>query len=81
LLAAGKDFQSDDFKNLVNLKLAELRAPPLSGQSRSFGLTVDRRKQLDGQIRRELQAVVRVDEEPFDLDATLERFNQLWWGD
>jgi hypothetical protein len=79
LLAAGKDFQSEDFKSLVDQKLAELNAPPLSAQPKSFGLTANRRMQLDGQTLRELQAVVQVDEDPFDLDAMLERFNHLWW--
>jgi len=79
LLQAGKDFETEAFKLLVDQKLAESTAPPLSEQTESFGLTRTRRGALDRQLRSELRAVVRADAPPFDLDAMLRRFNDLGW--
>lgn len=78
LLRVGKDFTSETFRELVDQKLAELRAPLLSDRPRAFGMTAARRRQLDAQARKGLQAVVRAAEEPFDLDALLARFDGLW---
>jgi predicted nucleotidyltransferase component of viral defense system len=77
LLLAGKDFTSDAFRELVDQKLAELRALPLSDQPISFGMTSARRRELEAQTRKGLQAVVRTADEPFDLDAMLARFHHL----
>lgn len=64
---------------LVDAKLAELDAPPLREQPASFGAAAGpRRRSLEASIARELQAVLRIDEPPLDLDATFERFNGLW---
>jgi hypothetical protein len=63
---------------LVDQKLAEVAAPPLSEQSAAFGLTPERRRTLDAVGRRELQAVVRLTEDVFDLDAMLADFDALW---
>jgi hypothetical protein len=78
LLAAGNDFTSDLFRALVDQKLSELRAPLLSDQSDSFGMTSAQHEQLKTQTRKGLQAVVRADAEPFDLDAMLARFKETW---
>ena len=78
LLKAGKDFESAAFREIVDSKLAELRAPPLSHQPASFGLTAARRRALEVQRRKGLLAIVRVADEPFDLDAMLAQFNALW---
>lgn len=81
LLRAGKDFDSEAFRNLVDQKLAELRSPPLRDQLASFGMTAARRKQLDAQGRKGLRAVVRAADESFDLDAVLAHFDALWGKD
>ena len=78
LLAAGLDLTSEYFVDLVDRKLAESRARPLSDQPRSFGLTEAQRRQLDVQARTELPAVIRVSADPFDLEATFARFDALW---
>ena len=78
LLRAGKDFESETFRGLVDQKLAELRAPRLSDQPASVGITTARRRQLAAQTRKGLQAVVRAGEEPFDLDAMLAKFDEMW---
>ncbi len=71
------DFQSGEFIALVDRKLAELGAPPLSQQSASFGLDAERRNRLETQLG-ELQVVLRAGEDPFDIDAMLTRFDALW---
>jgi predicted nucleotidyltransferase component of viral defense system len=78
LLAAGNDFTSEPFRALVDEKLAELQAPLLSDQPDSFGMTSAQQRQLKTQTRKGLQAVVRADAEPFDLDAMLAKFNEAW---
>lgn len=78
LLLAGKDFTSEGFRALVDQKLAELRAPPLADQPGAFGMTPARRRELDGQTAKGLQAVVHVADEPFDLDVVLARFDEVW---
>ncbi len=78
LQAAGKDFTSEPFRTLVDEKLSELRAPPLADQPDSFGMTSTQLRQMNTQTRKGLQAVVRADAEPFDLDATLAAFNEIW---
>ncbi|HEY2516589.1 MAG TPA: nucleotidyl transferase AbiEii/AbiGii toxin family protein [Polyangiaceae bacterium] len=79
LARAGADLSSTDFVRLVDAKLAELGAPPLRGQARSFRAgTGPRRKALETSVVRELQAVLRVDEPPLDLENIFERFNRLW---
>ena len=79
LARAGADLSSRRFVRLVDAKLAELDAPPLREQPASFGASAGpRRRALEAAITRELQAVLRIDEPPLDLDATFERFNGLW---
>jgi predicted nucleotidyltransferase component of viral defense system len=79
LAQAGADLSSPQFIQLVDAKLAELDAPPLREQPASFGAAAGpRRRTLEASITRELQAVLRIDEPPLDLDATYERFNGLW---
>jgi hypothetical protein len=78
LALAGCDFQSAAFLSLVDRKLAEMKAPPVAQQLPSFGLTEQRRKNLEANRRKGLQAVVRATEESFDLDAMLARFDSLW---
>jgi predicted nucleotidyltransferase component of viral defense system len=79
LARAGADLNSRRFIKLVDAKLAELDAPPLREQPASFGAAAGpRRRALQASIARELQAVLRIDEPPLDLDATFRRFNGLW---
>jgi predicted nucleotidyltransferase component of viral defense system len=78
LALAGKDFQSRSFVKLTDAKLVELGAPSLNEQGPSFGMTDARRKQLNASLKKELPAVLRTNAPPFDLDATLRRFNTLW---
>ncbi len=79
LARAGADLSSPGFIRLVGAKLAELGAPPLHEQARSFGAgTGPGRKALEASAVRELSAVVRVDEPPIDLEKIFERFNRLW---
>lgn len=79
LARAGADLSSPEFVRLVDAKLAELDAPPLREQARSFGAgTGPRRKALEASVVRELPAVVRIDEPPLDLEKVFERFNRLW---
>jgi hypothetical protein len=76
---AGADLSSRRFIRLVDAKLAEIDAPPLREQPASFGAAAGpRRRALEASVARELQAVLRIDEPPFDLEATFERFNALW---
>jgi predicted nucleotidyltransferase component of viral defense system len=78
LLDLGVDLSSASFKSLVDLKLAELHAPPLAAQARSFGLVGARRRELEAGVRSELAAVLRADAPSFDLDAMSSRFDKLW---
>ncbi len=79
LAQSGADMSSREFIALVDAKLAELGAGPLREQARSFGAADGpRRKTLDASLTRELQAVLRIDEPTFDLEATFARFNRLW---
>jgi len=79
LARAGADLSSQEFVRLVDAKLAELGAPPLREQARSFGAgTGPRRKAVDASLVRELQAVLRIDEQLPDLEKIFERFNRLW---
>ena len=74
----GADLSSPSFIELVNAKLAELGAPPMAEQAKSFGLTAKRRRQVEAGLTRDLPAVLRADAPEFDLDAMLARFNRLW---
>lgn len=78
LLAAGNDFTSEPFRALVDRKLAEEGAAPLADRSTAFGLTPSRRRELDAQLIRGLQAVVRVGDQPFNLDTMLAKFDEIW---
>lgn len=78
LLDAGADLSSAQFVELVDAKLAELKAPPLARQGRSFALDANRRRALVAGLARDLPAVLRTGAPPFDLDAMLARFDRLW---
>jgi predicted nucleotidyltransferase component of viral defense system len=79
LARAGADLGSRRFIQLVDAKLAEMGAPPLRQQPASFGAAAGpRRRALEAAISSELQAVLRIDEPPLDLDAMFERFNGIW---
>jgi predicted nucleotidyltransferase component of viral defense system len=78
LLDAGKDFQSDEFRTLVDLKLSEVSLEPLSDQPASFGLTPESIDWLLQQTRKGLSGLLRADENAFDLQRTLDGFNYLW---
>lgn len=78
LLDAGVDLASPAFLELVDRKLAELGAPPVSQQARSFGLTPIRRAKLQESLARDLPSVLRRDAPPFDLESVLRKFDMLW---
>jgi hypothetical protein len=78
LRESGADLSSSSFIGLVNVKLAELRALPMAKQSKSFGLTEKRRRQVEAGLTRDLPAVLRMDAPEFDLDGMLARFDRLW---
>ena len=72
------DLASEEFIQLVDAKLAELGAPPMAKQTKSFGLTEKRRRKIEAGLARDLPAVLRTDAPEFDLDAMLARFDRLW---
>lgn len=78
LLAGGADLSSRPFVKLVDAKLAELGAPPLGDQGRSFALDAKRRRQLEQGLVRDLPAVLRLEAPAFHLDEMLARFDRLW---
>ncbi len=78
LLAAGADFKSKRFIDLVDAKLAELGERPLADQGASFGVDAGRRRKLDQGAARDLPAVLRAGAPAFDLDEVLARFDRLW---
>lgn len=78
LRESGADLSSSSFIGLVDEKLAELRALPMAKQSKSFGLTKKRRRQVEAGLTRDLPAVLRMDAPEFDLDGMLARFDRLW---
>src|SRR5439155_24973603 len=57
LETAGVDLSSPAFIELVDAKLAELRAAPLARQGRSFGLDRNRRRALEAGLVRDLPGV------------------------
>jgi predicted nucleotidyltransferase component of viral defense system len=75
---SGADLSSASFIDLVDAKLAELGAPPMAKQERSFGLSGERRRQVEAGLKVDLPAVLRADAPQFDLDRMLARFNRLW---
>jgi predicted nucleotidyltransferase component of viral defense system len=78
LRESGADLSSSSFIVLVDVKLAELCALPMAKQSKSFGLTEKRRRQVEAGLARDLPAVLRTDAPEFDLAGMLARFDGLW---
>ncbi len=78
LAKASKDFTSKSFERLVDLKLAELKAPPLGAVSAPFALTQDRRERLELSLKKDLPGVLRTNAAQFDLQAMLTRFGRIW---
>ncbi len=74
----GADLSSPAFIELVDAKLAELGEPPMAKQTKSFGLTEKRRRQVEAGLARDLPAVLRTDAPEFDLAAMLAQFDRLW---
>jgi predicted nucleotidyltransferase component of viral defense system len=77
LAKAGADLMSEDFRCVVDAKLAELGAAPLEEQPRAFGLSAVRRAVLDAN-RRSLIGVVRIGEPEFGLQEVLDYYDRLW---
>jgi predicted nucleotidyltransferase component of viral defense system len=75
---SGADLSSSSFIDLVDAKLAELGAPPMAKQERFFGLSGERRRQVEAGLKGDLTAVLRADAPRFDLDRMLARFDRLW---
>jgi hypothetical protein len=73
----GADMRSASFIELVDAKLAELNAPPLSRQPHSFGMTGERRLRLEAG-RRSLEGLVRLNEPVLDIDAVLRHYDEAW---
>ena len=69
---------SDDFRNLVDVKLAELGRKPLAEQPPQFGLTRRQKEQLHRDIPRLLQPMLSSSAPPYDLDQTLRHYDELW---
>jgi predicted nucleotidyltransferase component of viral defense system len=78
LLDAGFDFASPGFRKLVDAKLKELNAAPLSHQPQLFRLDERRMKRLRMSLKTELPAVLRSNAPAFELDDMLARFAALW---
>jgi hypothetical protein len=78
LADAGADMSSDGFVALTDQKLAEESARPLAEQPSGVALTAAKRRHLDTAGRRQLAAVVRVDEPAFDLGGTIAYYDALW---
>lgn len=77
LAASGTDMTSGRFTELVDKKLIEVGAMPLSQQPPSFGLTESQIKALEASLPR-LMSVLRAGSSPFDVRSTLSRYNYLW---
>lgn len=75
---AGKDFTSPELVALIDAKLAEVGADPIARQAPAFGMTETDRKSLGRAAHAELPSVLRVDDPPFDFEAMLRRFDELW---
>jgi predicted nucleotidyltransferase component of viral defense system len=75
---AGKDLASPDFVAVIDDKLAERGAAPIARQPAAFGMTESDRKALGRAAHAELPSVLRIDDAPFDFEATLRRFDELW---
>ena len=78
LHAGSVDVSSPAFIKLVDAKLAELRAPPLARQGKSFALDKARRRAVEAGLARDLPAVLREGAPAFHLDKMLARFDRLW---
>lgn len=78
LRRSGLDFRSPSFTALVDEKLRELHAEPMSAQARSFGLDPSRRRKLEVSQRTELEPVLRQGAPRFDLSEMLETFDRMW---
>ena len=78
LRESGADLSSKKFVSLVDKKLAELQAPALRQQAKSFGLVGQRRVAVEAGLRRELASVLRFGAPAFDLDAMVAAFDKLW---
>lgn len=78
LNAAGYDFDSAEFVALANEKLAELKHAPLEQHERPFDLTSERRSAVEASLKKDLPAVVRLGEPPFDLEALINAFAGRW---
>lgn len=81
LANAGVDFGSPAFKALVDAKLAEAGAAPLSEQPGRFGLSARQESALEAAVPRRLAPMLRRTDPPFDLGAVLRFFDALWAKD
>ena len=78
LVKTKADLSSGEFRALLDAKLAELQQPPLSDHSTLFLMTDKRRVEIEASLRKDLPAVVRLDEPHFDLDEVLQLFERRW---
>lgn len=72
------DMNSEDFRALVDSKLAEVGYGPLAGQRPQFGLTSHQKEQLRRDIPRLLMPVLRSTDPHYDLDRTISFYDELW---
>jgi predicted nucleotidyltransferase component of viral defense system len=75
---AGADLSSPGFVRMVDVKLAELKAPLLGAQAPRVAMNDKRRTILDGSLSGELASVLRKGAPAFDLDRTLDSLDALW---
>lgn len=72
------DLSSEDFRALIDAKLAELGRGPLAEQRPQFGLTPRQVQQLRRDIPRHLMPVLRSTDPPYDLDRTINSYDEIW---
>ncbi len=78
LLECGADMDSQEFVDLVDLKLAEIGERDLAHQPARFGLVGARLRSVERARAKALEAVVRLDEPPFDLEQLIIVYDERW---
>jgi predicted nucleotidyltransferase component of viral defense system len=78
LLECGADMVSNDFIDLVSRKLAEVGEPDLAHQPARVGLVGARLSSLETGRANGLEAVVRQEEAPFDLEELISAYDAKW---
>lgn len=74
----GHDMKSEQFAALVDRKLAEFPAAPLSEQPPNFGKDEMRLRRLAGSIPARLMPQLPPDSQQFALEPVLAEYNKMW---